>query len=65
MDYRVYEHTIGFPAHLDSAMEDLENMFADFHYTADEAEEFIRQWIPDTDQYGNKRRVYVYRFKEG
>ena len=65
MDYRVYEHTVGFPVHLDSAMEDLENMFADFHYTADEAEEFIRQWIPDTDRYGNKRRVYVYRFKEG
>lgn len=28
MNYRVYEHTIGFPAHLDSAMEDLESLEA-------------------------------------
>ena len=61
MDYRVYEHTIGTLAHVDSEMEELEDMLADFHYTADEAEEFIKQWIPDTDRYGNKRRVYVYR----
>ena len=62
MDYRVYEHRIGTPAHVDSEMEELEDMLADFHYTADEAEEFIKQWIPDTDRYGNKRRVYVYRY---
>lgn len=59
MDYRIYEHTIGTPDHVDSEMEDLEGYMADCHYTADEAEEFIRKWLPDTDWYGNKRRIRV------
>lgn len=57
MEYKIYEHTIGLPDHLDSEMEELEDYMADCHYTADEAEEFIRQWLPDTDRYGNKRRI--------
>lgn len=61
MDYKIYEHTIGFPDHLDNPMEDLEGYMADHRYTADEAEEFIRKWIPDTDRFGNRRRIYVYR----
>lgn len=62
MDYRIYEHTIGTPDHVDSPMEDLECYLADCHYTADEAEKFIRKWLTDTDRYGNKRRIYVCRF---
>lgn len=64
MDYRIYEHTIGTPDHVDSPMEDLEDYMADHHYTAEEAEEFIRKWIPDVDRYGCRRRVYVYRLDE-
>ena len=31
MDYKIYEHTIGFPDHLDNAMEDLEDYMTDHH----------------------------------
>ena len=61
MNYSIYEHTIGTPDHVDNEREDLESYMADCQYTADEAEEFIRRWIPDTDRYGDKRIVYVYR----
>ena len=64
MDYLVYEHTIGTPAHVDTEMEELEEILTDLHYTADEAEVFIKQWVSDTDRYGNKRRIYVYRLQE-
>lgn len=64
MDYLIYEHTIGTPAHIDTEMEELEELFTDLHYTADEAKAFITEWIPDTDRYGNKRRIYVYKLKE-
>ena len=64
MDYLVYEHTIGTPEHVETEMEDLEGMFEEFKFTAEEAERFIKKWIPDVDRYGCRRRVYVYRLKE-
>ena len=57
--YRIYEHIIGFPEHMDTICEELEECLQNF--TADEAEKFIKKYVPGTDIYGRKRRIYVYR----
>ena len=59
VEYRIYEHIIGLPDHLDTPLEELE-VSLEF-MTADQAEKFIRKYISDVDKFGRKRRVYVYR----
>lgn len=59
MSYRIYEHIIGLPDHLDTPLELLEEYLEG--KTADEAEDFIRKCVLDVDKYGRKRNVYVYR----
>lgn len=58
-EYRIYEHIIGFPSHMDTIMEDLEECLQ--FSTAEKAEDFIKRCVPDIDIYGRKRNVYVYR----
>ena len=59
MSYRIYEHIIGLPDHLDTFLEELEECLEG--RTADEAEDFIQKCVSDVDKYGRKRNVYVYR----
>lgn len=59
MNYRIYEHIVGLPSHLDTPLETLEEDLKD--RTAEEAEEFIQRFVPNVDKYGRKRNVYVYR----
>ena len=59
MNYRIYEHVIGLPDHLDTPVEELEECLEG--KTADEAEMFLRKYVSDIDRFGRKRRVYVYR----
>lgn len=62
MGYRIYEHIIGFPSHLDTIMEELEECLEE--YTAEEAEKFIEKYVPNVDKYGRRRNVYVYRITQ-
>lgn len=61
--YRVYEHIIGLPCYLDTIVEPLELLFAEYRYSANEAQDFIDLFVTDTDLQGRKRRVYVYRIQ--
>lgn len=62
-DYKIFEHTIGFPDYLDTRVIELEECLSE--YSADEAEKFIEKYVPSVDKYGMNRRVYVYRIAEG
>ena len=64
LGYRIYEHIIGFPSHMDSIVDELEEIFCYHNFTAIQAEEFIKEFVTDTDKYGRKRIIYVYRLTE-
>lgn len=63
-NYRIYEHIIGLPDFLDSPNESLEESFDEMGLTADEAERELlkNESIYNTDCFGRKRRLYVYRY---
>ena len=63
-NYRIYEHIIGLPDFLDSPNEALEESFDEMGFTADEAERELlkNESIYNTDCFGQKRRLYVYRY---
>lgn len=63
-NYRIYEHIIGLPSFLDEPVIEMEDAFAEMELTADEAEERIikNEELYNTDQFGRKRRLYVYRY---
>lgn len=62
--YRVYEHIVGLPYYLDTIVEELEELFAEYRYSADEAADFISQFVANEDLQGRKRSVYVKRIGE-
>ncbi len=63
-NYAVYEHIVGLPDYLDTRMDGLEDFLAESGYTAGEAEEYVKnaERVPETDRYGRKRRVYIYKY---
>lgn len=63
-NYRIYEHIIGLPDYLDNPIEELEEIFQEMGYTADETERELlkNENIYNQDRFGRQRRLYVYRY---
>lgn len=63
MKYRIYEHVIGLPSFLDTIREDLEEIFEENHYSAEEVEKEIKKimQLNPFDKYGRKINLYTWR----